>query len=402
MKWFNLCSAVVMTFGLTTASQASLFDLFGHGSKGSCKSCACAPTCQPQCCEPVCCEPAPPTIERPCDTKVHTYQRQISTLQEPCCETACEPCCKPQCCEPAPCCQPCCAPKKKCLLGGLFGGCHKKQNCCEPTCCPQPCAQPCPQPCAQPCAQPCCAPKKKCFLGGLFGGCHKKQNCCQTQCCPQTCQQPCCEEVRCCDADPCEIAKLIYQSQTACYADDREDAVDNLGDFDANCNPEVLVALIYALNDASEEVRAEAADEIGDMLEDGRACCSQELIAALTCALADCDGDVRDQAEEALEACGYAIVDGCCPEQTCCNTCNTCQGGSCGYNGGTIIEGTPSDVPPAEGAAPMPAEGGEAAPAPAPPQDPKAYFPSRLQYRQTSYSRPAKKTGLAGLFKLLD
>ncbi|MBW3541703.1 MAG: HEAT repeat domain-containing protein [Planctomycetes bacterium] len=105
---------------------------------------------------------------------------------------------------------------------------------------------------------------------------------------------------------------LIYKSQTACYADDREDAVDRLGDFDCDCYPEVLVALIYALNDTDEEVRAEAADELGDMIEDGRCCCNDKLVAALTCALADCDSDVRDEAEEALELCGYEIVDGCC------------------------------------------------------------------------------------------
>ena len=28
MKWMRLCSAVVATFGLTTAAQADMFDLF--------------------------------------------------------------------------------------------------------------------------------------------------------------------------------------------------------------------------------------------------------------------------------------------------------------------------------------------------------------------------------------
>ncbi|MEX2288137.1 MAG: HEAT repeat domain-containing protein [Planctomycetaceae bacterium] len=178
------------------------------------------------------------------------------------------------------------------------------------------------------------------------------------------------KEVEYCCADPCEIAKLIYQSQTACYADDREKAIDDLGDYSCQCNPEIMVAFVYALNDADEEVRAEAADEIGDQLRDRPCCCSKEVVAALTCALADCDDDVVSEAEEALEACGYEIVDGCC--NTCCGT------------------GAAPTVTPA------PAEGG-AAPAPAPPEDPKAYFPSRLRQQQTK-AKSDRPNRLASLF----
>jgi hypothetical protein len=199
----------------------------------------------------------------------------------------------------------------------------------------------------------------------------------------------CVKEVEYCCADPCEIAKLIYCSQTACYADDREKAIDELGDYSCQCNPEIMVAFIYALNDADEEVRAEAADEIGDQLKNYSCCCSKEVVAALTCALADCDRDVRKEAEEALEACGYCIVDGCCCQTSCCNT-------GCGATGAPAA--APAGAAPTP--APAPAPNG-AAPAPAPPEDPKAYFPSRLRQQQTK-SNTKSPNRLANLFGLID
>ncbi len=43
MKWMKICSAVVVTFGLTTAAQADMFDLFhGWNTDGSSKCCGCA------------------------------------------------------------------------------------------------------------------------------------------------------------------------------------------------------------------------------------------------------------------------------------------------------------------------------------------------------------------------
>lgn len=124
------------------------------------------------------------------------------------------------------------------------------------------------------------------------------------------------------------IAKLIYRSQTACYAKDRRKAIDTLGDdYDCVCNPEIMVAFIYALNDADERVRKEAADEIGDQLRKNPCCCSKEVTAALTAALGDCDKGVVRQAVEALEACGYEVVDGCC-DGVCCDPCKkSCCGG---------------------------------------------------------------------------
>lgn len=277
-----------------------------------------------------------PVIERPCDYTVHTYQRKCSDIKPPCCDT-------------------CCAPKVGCA--------------------PAP-ADYAPEP--EYDAPACGAPAPSCGHGYGCGCC----------------------EVKCCDYDPCEIAELIYQSQTACYADDRESAIDKLGDrFDCVCNPEIMVALVYALNDADEDVREQAADEIGDQLRMNPCCCSKEVIAALKCALADCDRGVRHQAEEALEACGYCIVDGCC--EPCGGYCGGY--GACGYGDGGApapAEGAPpADLPGAEGAPAPPSDGG-AAPAPMPPSEPKAYFPSRLHERQSSRTQKSS-SGLAKLFGFL-
>ena len=283
--------------------------LFGNSDCcGAAKSCASASDCQPECCRP--------TISRPCHTNVHTYQRKCSELKPPTCDK-------------------CTAPK----------------SCCAPAA--KTCDAPAAKKCDAPAAKKCCAPAaKKCDA-------------------PAACGSECCEK-RCCDADPCEIAKLIYESQTACYAKDRRSAIHDLGDdYDCVCNPEIMSAFMYALNDADERVRAKAADEIGDQLRDNGCCCSKELVAALTCALGDCDRSVRRQAEEALEACGYDVVDGCCES-------------SCGSDGC--------------GSKPAPAE--KATPAPAPPEDPKAYFPSRL--REKSVSQTKSRSRLAGLFGLLN
>jgi hypothetical protein len=174
---------------------------------------------------------------------------------------------------------------------------------------------------------------------------------------------------------------LIYKSQTACYAKDRRRALDKLGDkFNCVCNPEIMCAFVYGLNDCDERVRKEAADEIGDQLRKNPCCCSCEIVTALTAALADCDRGVRRQAEEALRACGYEVVDGCC-DKGCCNA--GCGANACGACGAAPM------------ATPAPAPEAAPAPAPAPPTEPKAYFPSRLN------SPTTKKTSkLGNLFGL--
>ncbi|GDY08468.1 hypothetical protein LBMAG52_19540 [Planctomycetia bacterium] len=172
---------------------------------------------------------------------------------------------------------------------------------------------------------------------------------------------------------------MIYKSQTSCYAKDRKKALDRLGDkYSCVCNPEIMSAFVYGLNDSDERVRWEAADEIGDQVRKNPCCCSVEIVTALTAALADCDRGVRRQAEEGLRACGYKIVDGCCDDKGCTKA-------GCGTSG---CGATPA-------VAPAPAPEAAPAPAPAPPTEPKAYFPSRLN------NPTSKKTSkLGNLFGL--
>ena len=119
------------------------------------------------------------------------------------------------------------------------------------------------------------------------------------------------------------IAGLIFQSQTGCYARDRRAAIHSLGDrYNCMQNPEILVAFIYALNDADETVRSKAADEIGDQVRRNPNCAVKEVVASLRVALADCDPAVRREAREGLSACGYDVVrvtDGSCarPAASC-------------------------------------------------------------------------------------
>ena len=201
-----------------------------------------------------------------------------------------------------------------------------------------------------------------------------KEKCCREKCD----KEKCCKERRakddCCDADPCVIAELIYESQTACYATKRRAALRKLGaKFNCTCNPEIMVAFVYALNDSDERVRAKAADEIGDQFRKNPCCCSPEITEALTCALGDCDRRVRTQAKQALKICGYDVQKGCCHADRGCE--------------GAADEGHDA----AEGEAAPATE--EAAPAPES-ADPNAYFPSRLRQKQVSQSKLSNLFGL--------
>ena len=119
------------------------------------------------------------------------------------------------------------------------------------------------------------------------------------------------------------IARLIFQSQTGCYARERRSAIHALGDgYDCSQNPEILVAFVYALNDTDERVRAKAAAEIGDQIREHPDCAVPEIVAALKQALSDCDKRVRREARLALSDCGIDVVrvkDGSCarPAETC-------------------------------------------------------------------------------------
>ncbi len=292
----------------------------GLFSSGGCKSCGCAEDCQPACCKP--------TIARPCHTNVYTYQRKCSDIKPPCCDTCGDPgssCCPVTCSAPAGC-------------GNGGNGCNADPSCCAPAAC------------------------------GANGCCDSGNSCGDS--CGETCKDDC-----------CEIAKLIYTSMTACHASDRRKALDKLGrKYDCCCNPEIMNAFVYGLNDTDERVRREAADEIGDQVRRNKCCCSPCVVSALTCALADCDRSVRREAEQALRNCGYEIVDGCCDGCSDAGCCSTgCATDACG-------SATTVSAPAAQQPTP------EAAPAPAPPAEPQAFFPSKL-HKQTK-----SKSSLAGLF----
>lgn len=368
--WIKLSGALLAAMSMVSLADAGL--LGSRLLKGAEKGCGCAATHQPACCKPV--------IVKPCAPNVYTYQRKCSDIKPPCCDTCAPPtCCAPAgpaCAAPAAACAPACAAPAATCAPAAAPACAAPAATCAPapaaTCAPAPmapacaapaavtcapaaapaCAAPCAPaaapacaaPCAPACAAPCapvCTPKKgllggKGLLSGLFS--KSKDNCgsCNTCAAPAAC------ETRCCNADPCEIAKLIYQSQTACYAKDRRKAIHTLGDnYDCICNPEIMTAFIVGLNDADERVRRKAADEIGDQIRKN-CCCSPEVVAALTCALGDCDKWVVKQAKEALELCGYEVVNGCC--NTCATGCTT----------GTCAPGCAPSVHPTEAPAPAP------------------------------------------------
>ena len=474
MKWTRILGAAVVALGLAATAQAGILD--GLGCE---KSCDCAATCQPECCAPTIARPCYTrqfTYQRQCsDIKppcCDSCDAPVTCCAPACCaapaDSGCVPGCEPACAAPCGdgCADACCAAP------------------CETACvadpgCEAPCAVACDPGCAAPCETACvvdscdnggCPSGKGCFggkkMGGLLGGLFGcKKTACDAGCEVATCDNGCgpvetcslfklpelkkmriprfldCEDLfegrgkgcfghdscdgcdgGCCEQNACEVAKLIYTAQTACYARDRAEAVDDLGDYDCRCNPEIMTALLYSLNDSDERVRAQAADEIGDVIRQGKCCCSAEVVAALRCALADCDPDVVDQAEEALEACGYEVVDGCCPTACCETGCTTGCTTGCGTVTGTPTYAAPVAPPapvstPAPASAPMPVQTSPApapaAPAaeapmretpaaddaPAPPNDPEAYFPSRFR-RQTS--KPVRKNSLSNLFGMAN
>ncbi len=369
MKWSWMFSASVALSGMMGSAEAGLFGL------GGCKSCGCAEDCQPAVCKP--------SIARPCHTNVYTYQRKCSDIKPPCCDDSCG---ADGGCGPVSCSAPGDLSGNGCG-NGAAPGCNAPAGCAVGPDCAAPAGEP---GCAAPCGDPSCAAPSCAAPAGE--GCVVDPSCAAPSCaapagegcvvdpscaapagdgCGSTCGEGC-------DEDACEIAKLIYTSMTDCYAKNRRNALDELGDYDCSCHPEIMNAFVYGLNDTDERVRREAADEIGDAVRSNSCCCSPTTVAALSCALADCDRGVRHQAEEALEACGYEIVDGNCDSCT-----EGCANGACG----AVHTAAPAT------AAPEPvAPAAEAVPAPAPPAEPQAFFPSRL------HKKTASKSGLAGLF----
>jgi len=376
MKWNTLYGAVVAMLGMVATAEAGPIVLTNYNCGGAEKSCGCAPTCQPQCCRPVICKPTCP--------KIYNYQR--SCAKPMCCNAA--PSCAPKCAAPAPtsCAAPaaCAAPAPVTCAAPAPAACAAPApvSCAAPAACAAPapvtCAAPAPAKCAAPAPVTCAAPAPTCCAPPAPAPAPAK--CCDTPCQAKCCDTGC-NNNKCC-ADPCEVAHWIYESQTGCTGKCRAKAIKKLGKFDCTCNPEIMCAFVYGLNDTDERVRAESAKMIRKQVKKHECCCNDKVVAALTCALGDCCKKVAKAAEKALKCCGYDVQ--CC-DQGCGSSCT--QTASCG-NGGH--------------AAPMaPAEGGETAPAPAPAPapasaEPEAYFPSRLKNQQTK--SPKKASGLSNLF----
>ncbi|GIX03872.1 MAG: hypothetical protein KatS3mg113_0878 [Planctomycetaceae bacterium] len=395
MKLFNFCGAVAVALSLTNLADAGLFSSL-KTQCGAEKGCGCAPTCQPARCKPV--------IAKPCQPNVYTYQRKCSDIKPPCCNqcapnscapahrngpgaqgcaapAACGPAAAPACAAPSPAaCGPaaapaCAAPAPAACGPAAAPACAAPSPAaCGPAAAPA-CAAPASAACGPAAAPACAAPASQtCTPATNSCGCkkshgllhnllHRNKHC--NACAPApSCAAPVTQT--CCQSDACEIAQLIYESQTACYAKDRRRAISKLGNrYDCVCNPEIMSAFIVALNDCDERVRREAADEIGDQIRKHPCCCSAEVVAALTCALADCDKQVVRQATQALRLCGYDVVEG---------NCHAHCAPACGANGC-------APTAPANGnAAPAPAP----APAPVPPEG------------------NARRTGLSQLLGLLD
>jgi len=320
-NWIQIWCTVLVLTGLASTAEAGLLDKYL--GKKDCKNCDCAADCAPESCKP--------TITRPCNRTVHTYQRRRSEIKPTCCDSCAAP-------------EASCAPESACCTNGV-----RDQGCAPESCCDT----------------------NGCCDCGAPAGCCDNNSCDGNSC-----------DGACCNVDPCKLAELIFESQTACYAKQRARAIHKLGRrYDCVCSPSVMVAFIYALNDADERVRAAAADEIGNQVKTNQCCCSPEVTAALTCALADCDGKVRRYAARALRICGYKIVKG---------SCDSCDSGACDNIGCCDQNG----CAPAGNAIPVQEKTEEVKLAPAPPSEPSAYFPTQ--------KKKASQNRLANLFGLLD
>lgn len=317
MKSIRTIAALIAVIGMGSYAQA------GHDvGCGASKCCDCAPTFQPTCCKP--------KIVRPCHRNIYNYQRQFV---KSCCV---DPGCGNGCGSPALSCCPTGAGN------GCGNGCTDPNNCGAGNGCGAGCTD--PNNCgagngcgagATTCAAPAgagngCTDPNNCGAGA-GNGCTDPNNCgagagngCTD---PNSCAAgagagDCCTTAAVCCKDACEIAELIYQSQTGCKAHQRRRALSKLGrKYDCVCNPEIMSAFIYGLNDADHRVRRTAADKIGDELRKNKCCCSQCVVEALTIALADCDRGVRRQAEQALKQCGYDVVNPTCQKSVCDTTC---------------------------------------------------------------------------------
>ncbi len=361
MKSLRTIAALIAILGMSCFAHAGQR---GHRARGASKCCDCAPTFQPTGCKP--------TIIKPCHRNVYNYQRSCAKA------TGCGDCGGPafSCCPNAAgngCGTGCVAGAGNgcgtgCVAGAGNGCVNGAGNYAGN------CAAPCGAGCtagANNCAAPC------------GNGCATDVNCA-----PQCGDDTCCATT---NQDACGIAQLIYESQTACKSSHRRRALKKLGkNFDCQCNPEIMSAFIYGLNDADRKVRKAAADMIGKQIKKNSCCCTQCTVDALTYALADCDRGVSKRAEKALGGCGFDVVDPNCRkagrDQGC--TSNGCAGNGCAGNGCAVNGGNGNDYSPAAPAV-----------APAPPTESKAHFPKRNKDEKVRSVSAAKKS-LSNLFGL--
>ncbi|MHC5540489.1 HEAT repeat domain-containing protein, partial [Singulisphaera rosea] len=69
-----------------------------------------------------------------------------------------------------------------------------------------------------------------------------------------------------CGAEKSEVMREIVRLQRSWRWQERDDAAEELREFDWRCHPEVVGALVFALlNDRNEEVREEAAESLAKM-----------------------------------------------------------------------------------------------------------------------------------------
>ncbi|MEZ6128528.1 MAG: HEAT repeat domain-containing protein [Planctomycetaceae bacterium] len=273
MKWISTLTITAAVACLAHSSHAGLF-----ATQGATKSCECGEGCQPNGCRP--------SVARPCTTTIYSYQRKDSNIKPPCCEIA------PH------------------FMAGS-GRAVQQPGCGDVIAC-----------------RPCRNENGECSSEPAATARH--QQCCSASSCGQAnrCGNTGCGNTGCSRGECCEIAQLIYEAMTACYATERRNAIHRLGDrYDCVCHPEIMNAFIYALNDSDERVRSKAADEIGDQVRRNRCILGNPVVRALRQSLADCDRRVRRQAEQALTVSGFDIVDAGtqCPYPDRCWTSDGCQ-----------------------------------------------------------------------------
>lgn len=314
----RICLCAIVWLLSTSAASADLFDRC-LGRKPDCivpASLGCSPTCTaPSCCVPC----VPPTCLTPgpsCHCPDHCNPVHCSTCAAPSCCAPCAPSCQAPC---VPSCQAPCPPS-----------CHVP---CDPCChVPLGCTVPCnPSLCCDACCYPCCPspdyarcgrPGLLRFLCGGFPFCEIEQWRGRPPCGNSTCDGSCriCCEIYC--AEAAEVCELVSISTTSCDAYRRKWALQRLSNrFDCDQYPDVMSALVCALQDCDERVRRTAADEIGDQLRRHPCCCNAYVVCALSNAVYDCDRRVSREAAQALRACeGCNLVTPCC-ETYCCAPC---------------------------------------------------------------------------------